>query len=144
MQFQLEVNARPFIFFPYRTHERQYHVLLTERVPMDSIISVVDSEDVKDLPCFFSIGDVKTGGYEGRRCGFIFHTTFPVVCHGSSIMAYSRQWEKAVNEKRFPLQPFWVSLVLRADYFYIYHKKNQVSLLVSPQIASRIRENLEV
>lgn len=143
MQFELQVRILPYIFFPYKTHNRLYHFIFTEDVKKNTLLSVVTSEDIT-VQSFFSIGDLRVNGYEGGRCGYIFYSTLPIVCHGSSIIAYSKQWEKAVNEKRFPIQPFGVSLLLKTPAFYLYHQKNKVSLAVSPSIALKIRENLEI
>lgn len=148
MQFNIQFTPRTSIFLPYRTHKHSYHLLFNRVVRKGQLLSVLDSEITTQT--FFKIGSVlegvELGGdpTTGERCGFIFHSTLPVECHGSSIISYSRQWAKAVNDKRFPLIPFGVSLVLRGGDFHLYHKKNQVSLAVSPNIALRIRENLEV
>jgi hypothetical protein len=143
MQFQLQVRIRPAIFIPYKTHGRLYHLIFSEDIKKNSLVSVDTSEDVK-VQSFFDIGDMRVNGYAGRKCGYIFYSTLPVICHGSCIIAYSKQWEKAVNEKHFPLQPFGVNLSLKAKTFYLYHRRNQVSLAVSPSLAARIRENLEI
>ena len=111
-------------------------------MPKGTTLSVVDSEITAQT--FFHIGSLLIGGYTGERCGFIFFSTLPILCQGSSILAYSRQWAKAVNEKRVQIGPFGVTLVLRGNDFHLYHKKNQASLAVSPSIATKIRENLEV
>lgn len=142
MQFTLPYSPKTSIFLPYKTHNQNYHLLFRRQVPKGTRLSVVTSEITAQT--FFHIGSMLLDDYEGERCGFIFFSTFPVVCHGSSIIAYSRQWAKSVNEKRFPLLPFGVSLVLRGGDFHLYHKKNQVSLAVSPNIALKIKENLEV
>lgn len=142
MQFTLPYTSRTSIFLPYTTHQQNYHLLFNRVVPKGSKLSICTSEITAQS--FFHIGNLIEGEYDGESCGFIFFSTFPIVCHGSSIIAYSRQWAKSVNDKRFPLLPFGVSLVLRGGDFHLYHKKNQVSLAVSPNIALRIRENLEV
>jgi hypothetical protein len=142
MEFQLPYPSKPNIFLPFHTHGRNYHLLFSERVKMNRKLSVVDSEITAQS--FFHIGELREDGYEGTRCGFIFYSPMPVQCHGTSIFSYSKQWARSVNEKRFPLNPFGVALVLKAEYFYLYHKRNQVSLVVSPNMAKKIRDNLEI
>lgn len=142
MQFTLAYTSRPSIFLPYKTHNRNYHLLFNRSVPKKSVLSVTDS--IIATQSFFTIGNILLDDYNGERCGYIFFSTLPIACHGSCIVAYSRKWSKAVNEKRFPLNPFGVSLLLKDKEFHLYHKKNQVSLVVSPNMALKIKENLEV
>ncbi len=142
MQFQLAFPGRPSIFLPYTTHGRSYHILFSSPVKKEANLSVRDAEDFQELQTFFSIGEMRDD--QDVVVGFIFYSNYPIMCYGSGILAYSRQWQKAVNERRFPLSPFGVSLLVRADHFYVYHRKNHVSFIVSPQLAANIKDNLEV
>jgi hypothetical protein len=142
MEFKLHASNRPSVFIPYKTHKNNYHLLFTKEVPKGTVISVNDSEITLDT--FFRIGQMTLNGYAGERCGFVFHTPFSVSCHGTCIIAYSKNWANSVNSGRYPIRPFGMALLLRAKYFYIYHKKNQSTLIVNPDIAKHIKENLEI
>jgi len=143
MQFSLDINAQPNIFLPYKTHGRKYHLLFSRRVPKKKIVAVKNCDSIA-CDTFFHIGEMTQSSYTGEPCGFIFYTTYPVNCQAGSVMAYSRRWAQDINSSKNSLIPFGVELVLKHEFFYLYHKKNHVTLVVNPNLASRIRENLEI
>lgn len=139
MRFVLGITTRPNVFIPYQTHSRNYFLLFHYQVPAKSHLSVVEDTTVT-VPSFFDIGLLSTNG---KVCGNIFYTAAATQGYGSSIAAYSKKWAKQINSGSM-VDPSGVSLLIKSPHFYMYHKKNEVTLIVSPCISTHIRENLEI
>jgi hypothetical protein len=144
MQLTLGIRTRPDIFLPFRTRDRQYYLLLSKHIHHDDSLFVQEDEAAQASATFFQIGRLTRDGYDGEPCGHIFYTTYPVTCHGTSLIAYSKVWSQAVNNRRVPIRPFGVALTVKSESFLLYHRRNQVTLVVSPKIAANIKANLEV
>jgi hypothetical protein len=142
MRFTLHFSVPPRIFIPYTTHKRHYHLLVPRKIRKGTDLYVTDSADYT-TPTFFNIGDIHEGGYEGDVVGHIFFAFGPIMSFGTSIMAYSKVWAKAVNFKEDrPATSTPSNLVLRGPVFYLYHTKNEMTLAVSPTLPKAIQSNI--
>lgn len=141
MRFILQTNLRSKVFVPYVTHGRKYSILLSKYLPAGTKLSVSDSPLVP-ADTYIRVGDLHLGGYEGETIGHLFYTPLSFMCYGSALLAYSKAWEKRANNKELGV-PSGVLLIARTPLFYLYHKKNEVTLAVNPTLPAAIKDNLE-
>lgn len=143
MQFQLQMNLRPNVFIPYTTHKRNYYLLFYRYTPKKTKLWVTDSNVLKS-ETFFRVGDLREIDETGPVVGNIFYTPSASTCYGTAIMAYSKAWAKDSNNTSGYSMPSGVMLMTRTPNFYVYHKKNEVTMIVNPILPQNIRSNLEV
>lgn len=152
MRFTLSVDMPSYVFVPYSTHDRSYFIMGTEKLVEGDAFSVFDSSDVK-VQTFFTVGDLVPHQYEAKvlnkevlvdevRMGVILYTSAPVVCHGTSVVAYSARWASSLRSVK--PEPFGMGLVFRAPYLSIFHQKNSATLVISPTVSNRLKTNLEI
>ena len=142
MQFSLQVSLRPNVFVPYSTHGRNYYLLFHKFTPRKTKIWVTDSSVLKS-ETFFQVGDLHSDTPDGDVIGNIFYTPAASTCYGSAIMAYSKVWAKQANSTKF-VTPVGVNLHVRSKHMFVYHKKNEVTVIVNPSLPASIRFNLEI
>lgn len=142
MQLDIRTSFNAQLFTPYSFLDRNYYLLFYKN-GMPGPFFVHDSPLM--MTTMFHIGDITQGSAEGQVVGTVFHTQSPSKCEGSFILAYSGVLKEAVNSQRaFKPRDLGFELVLKHQFYYLYHKNNLATLAVNPSLKMDIRKNFEV
>lgn len=139
MELDVQESFNPRLITPYVFKDRAYY-LLFYRQGVQGPFYVVDSPFALD-GALLSVGDVRTHQSD-RVVGNIFYTPYKSKCGGSYLVAYSGVFKSSLLQS-LP-KDFSMDLMVKTKYLHIFNRKNRATLVISPNLRTSIRENLEI
>lgn len=137
LDVQFSYNAR--IITPIKVQDRQYYVLF-RRSQIKGPFSVQNS--ALQVPnTLVHIADLKPI-HQDEVVGNLFFSGANTMCNGGMLLAYSGLFKTSVNF-RTPTD-FSVDLVVNTPDLQVFSQRNKATMVVSPSMKRKIRENLEV
>lgn len=138
MDLKVERSFNRRLITPHQIGERTYYVLF-HRDNIPGPFKITNSPYQTNSLLY--IGEIKRPD-DDEVIGNIFYTQAHVECEGGFLLAYSGMFKGSLN-KRLP-KDVDMSLVLKTPYMHVFSQKNRATLVVSPMLKTKIKENLEV
>lgn len=139
MDLDIQTSFSTRVITPYNYLDRTYYLLFYKQ-------GIEGPFYVSDSPYALSHAMLTVGEVKLKRndvvVGNVFHTTNKVRCGGSFLLAYSGVFKDSLSAS-IP-KDFDMNLVLKTKYMQVFNKKNRATLVVSPNLKTNIRQNLEV
>jgi hypothetical protein len=139
MDLDIDKTFNPRLVTPYIFNERAYYLLFFRQ-------GVVGPFYVADSPyslegAMLNVGEVRQKATD-IVVGNIFYSQYKVKCGGSYLVAYSGVFKESLATS-IP-KDFSMDLMLKTPYMHIFNRKNRATLVISPNLKTNIRENLEI
>ncbi len=141
MKLSLTNSFQKGVIFPHTEQGRPYYLLFhTDKVSGPMYVKTCDLEN----PGLFYIGDVCSGDYEGPVVGSCFFTQANHVSRGGVFcLAYTGIFGKRAEAKATKGIGLGVDLSLKTPHFMMWNKRGASTLIVTPHLASTLKESLE-
>jgi hypothetical protein len=142
MLLNLDKTLRRGVIFPHTEQGAQYYLLFHKsNVGGPLFVKTADLEN----PSLFYIGDICQGSYEGQVIGNCFFTQVQHFCSGGVFcVAYTGMLKTKAETHTLKGKGFGLQLALKTPHYMMWNKKGSLTLVVTPSLASSIKESLEL